>query len=106
MPLKSVNIAAVEAGLEKLLEAVVAKVAFDVESRAKQAAPVDTGHLRASIGTRKLGRLEHEIAASAHYAAYVELGTRYMTAQPFMGPAAAAAAVSVKAAGLVATLSP
>ena len=29
-----------------------------------------------------------------------------MTAQPFLGPAAAAAAVSVRAAGLVATLSP
>ncbi len=104
--LRAVRIAECERALEALIGNVVAKVAADIVAQAQQAAPVDTGHLRASIGTRQIGPLEHEVAASAHYAAYVELGTRYMAARPFLGPAAASAAVSVRAAGLVATLSP
>lgn len=104
--LRNVKLAEAVGSLERLTEAVVARVASDIESQAKQRAPVDTGHLRASGGTRRIAPMIHEVAFSAHYAAYVELGTRYMTARPFLGPAASAAAVSVKAAGLVATLSP
>ncbi|HLH22445.1 MAG TPA: HK97-gp10 family putative phage morphogenesis protein [Chloroflexota bacterium] len=97
---------------------VIRKAAFDVEARAKQAAPIDTGALRNSIYTRTRkesgygaarsaaqgangqARMlpEHErpddlaavVAVGAEYGVYVELGTRRMGARPFLGPAAEA----------------
>ena len=72
--LKSLRVHEAQRAIDGLLEAIIGKVALDIESQAKQKAPVDTGHLRASIGVRKTGKLSAEVAASAHYAAYVELG--------------------------------
>lgn len=60
---------------------------FRVEGDAKGRAPVDTGHLRNTISNRPSGDLSTVIAASADYAAYVERGTKFMAAQPFLGPA-------------------
>ena len=53
----------------------LAKSAFSIEARAKEKAPVDTGRLRSSIHTR-LAPLRAVISANAHYAPYVEFGTR------------------------------
>ena len=50
-----------------------------IEFRAKEKAPVDTGRLRAAIGSQVLvSRLTAvvEVAAHVHYGAYVEYGTR------------------------------
>lgn len=69
------------------LESIVAMAAMTIESEAKQLAPVDTGHLRASIGAVQEGRATWVVRAAAHYALYVEMGTRYMGAQPYMRPA-------------------
>jgi HK97 gp10 family phage protein len=61
-------------------------------ARAIPAAPIDTGNLRASGFVRPARRDNRGVVGSwgfsAGYAAYVELGTRYMTARPFMRPAA------------------
>ena len=50
-------------------------------------APVDTGTLKRSI---KLDIADEGLSAvvypTAHYAMYVEYGTRYMSAQPFLKP--------------------
>lgn len=64
-----------------------------VERNAKRYCPVDTGHLRASI-THSIG-LDSEgvfgtVGTDVHYARFVEFGTRYMDAQPFLRPALAA----------------
>ena len=68
---------------------VVAKTAHDVEADAKRFAPVDTGALRNSNGaTISAGGLSAEIGPTVHYAPYLEFGTRRMSPQPFMGPAA------------------
>lgn len=64
----------------------LAKTAHDVELGAKQTAPVDTGNLRASIAAAG-GGLTWRVTAAAHYAAYVELGTRKMSAKPYLVPA-------------------
>lgn len=108
--------------LNRILKAVaktrpnaVKNVAFAIERKAKQLAPVDTGALRASIYTR-IGRESFDsvamskakaenpgvelvelpependsvayIGPSVNYAIYVELGTRFMGAQAFLGPA-------------------
>lgn len=62
-----------------------------VESRAKRGVPVDTGRLRSSIHTtapfRRGPRLVVAIGSNVEYAGYVEEGTRYMRARPYLRPA-------------------
>lgn len=77
----------------QLAKVAVKKTAKDIESTAKQLAPVDTGFLRGAISTSDLRNVNQdspsaEVRASANYAIYQELGTSRMAPQPFMGPAA------------------
>lgn len=72
---------------------VVRKTALDIEATAKQLAPVDTGALRASIGTDFEGDGRHssmsaEIGPTVHYAPHLEYGTARAAPQPFLLPAA------------------
>ena len=54
---------------------------------AQRKAPVDTGNLKRNIGLEiRDGGLTAEVEPTAEYAAYVEYGTRYMNAQPYMRP--------------------
>ncbi len=87
---------------------VVRRIAFEVEARAKQKAPVDTGALRASIYTRTSNeqvpgvpgdpeRLDlpapeegvAHVGPSVDYGAPVELGMEGRTPRPYLGPAVA-----------------
>lgn len=56
---------------------------------AQRNAPVDTGNLRRSIvmESPQDGGFTVEVTARADYSGYVEYGTRFMKAQPFMEPA-------------------
>jgi HK97 gp10 family phage protein len=61
-------------------------------SAAKAICPVDTGRLVASIEgevdpSSMAMRLSAGDEAEVNYAGYVELGTRYMAAQPYLRPA-------------------
>jgi HK97 gp10 family phage protein len=58
----------------------------DVKALAKQLAPVRTGHLSSSIYA-KIQEWVAEIGAEATYALFVEFGTRYMQARPYLYPA-------------------
>lgn len=78
---------AMSARLESAASQVVAKSAFDIENRAKQVVPVDTGALKNSITTETNG-LQATVSAGQEYAVYVEMGTRFQSAQPYMTPAA------------------
>lgn len=40
-----------------------------------------------SVNSSKIGRFKYKVAPGTSYAAYVELGTRKMSAQPFIKPA-------------------
>lgn len=40
-----------------------------------------------SVNSSKVGRFKYRVAPGTDYAAYVELGTRKMSAQPFIKPA-------------------
>lgn len=72
------------------------KTAADIERDAKVLAPVDTGNLRASIGTTSAG-LSRTIGPTTHYGAYLEYGHRivawghetgrYAAPRPYMIPA-------------------
>ncbi|WP_330478681.1 HK97 gp10 family phage protein [Streptomyces platensis] len=66
--------------------------ASDLEKTAKELAPVRSGRLRDSIGSRvnkTSGKAWVQVNGQAReYAYYVEKGTSKMADQPFMGPAA------------------
>jgi HK97 gp10 family phage protein len=63
------------------------RAALLVQKDAKQAAPVLTGRLRASIAIRAGDTpLSREIYSDVEYAIYVEMGTLRMRAQPFIYP--------------------
>ncbi len=69
---------------------IVAKAAADIEARAKQVVPVDTGNLKNSIQTEMDGDLSASVGTNVEYAPYVEYGTSRMAAKPYLTPAAEA----------------
>lgn len=81
------RVGAIAAGMEAKAEKIVAKAALDVQANAQAYAPVDTGLLRASIRTRKIGPCHWQVIVGVDYGAYVEYGTRYQAAQPFLNRA-------------------
>ena len=69
------------------VDGVIADLAArQVEEHAKQVVPVRSGFLRASIGRRVDGG-GWVVEAGAFYSAFVELGTRFMSARPYLRPA-------------------
>ena len=67
---------------------VVRKNGSDMQKKAQKNAPVDTGTLQRStrLEIRDSGKTA-EVEPTVDYGAYVELGTRFMTAQPYLKPA-------------------
>lgn len=82
--------------IELSTEKDLARFGIRVQNEARQRCPVDTGRLRASIqtsGVQHDGRGAYiEVGTNVGYAGFVEFGTRYMRAQPYMRPALLAAA--------------
>ena len=67
---------------------VVQQNGSEMQSKAQRNAPVDTGTLKRSIELEiSDGGLTATSAPTAEYAPYVEHGTRYQEAQPYMKPA-------------------
>ena len=67
---------------------VVRKSTAQVQRKAMRDVPVDTGFLKRSITIEMdTAHMQGTVTAGAEYGAYVEFGTRYMGAQPFMRPA-------------------
>lgn len=66
---------------------IVEAAARQLESRAKQLAPVDTGAMRASIAVTNTGPAQRRIGPTTRYAVFVEMGTRHKAARPFLMPA-------------------
>ena len=60
----------------------------EMQKKAQKNAPVDSGTLKRSIGLEiNEGGMVAEVEPTADYAPYVELGTRFMEAQPYLKPA-------------------
>lgn len=60
----------------------------ELHQRAQRNAPVDTGFLKRSIIFQLANSgFTAMVTATAEYSPYLEFGTRFMSAQPFMGPA-------------------
>ncbi len=82
--------ALISKALDKAAAQIVRYHAAQLQQKAQELAPVDTGHLKRSIfikiesnGVDTTGI----IRAEANYSGYVEKGTRFMDAQPFLFPA-------------------
>ena len=60
--------------------------AMEVREYSKTLAPARTGYLRSTIYA-KVQEWTAEIGAEASYAIFVEFGTRYMQARPYLYPA-------------------
>lgn len=70
------------------VKTVVKLNVVEMNGKASRNAPVDTGFLRRSIVFELAGNgLSGSSTAGAEYSPYLEYGTRFMNAQPFMGPA-------------------
>lgn len=66
----------------------VAQTALLIETDAKLFAPVDTGRLRASIHAEIApDGLSATVSDGVDYGVFVEFGTRFQRAQPFLHPA-------------------
>jgi HK97 gp10 family phage protein len=72
--------------VEERAPLVVSKVGHDMQATTMVNAPVDTGHLRASVSLDVVG-LGFDLGPTAEYGEYVELGTSRMAAEPYAGPA-------------------
>lgn len=70
-----------------VVDAELRRSANRVERKAKILAPVDTGWLRTQIYNEQQKLLHYRVTSPALYSVYLELGTRYMSAQPFLDPA-------------------
>lgn len=87
--------------VSKQVEKETAYAALEVEDKAKNFAPVDTGRLRASITTQKVGglagasrfirgmasRVTYLVGTNVKYAKEQEFGTNRAKPQPFLRPA-------------------
>lgn len=70
------------------MKTVVRQNTSEMQRTAKKNCPVDTGNLKRSITMEfENGGLTGIVRPYMDYAAYVELGTRFMKAQPYMWPA-------------------
>ena len=68
-----------------LVQDVIKQDSAELQALAMQTVPVRTGDLKRSISISILP-LEGHIGTGMHYAQYVELGTRFMNAQPYIKP--------------------
>lgn len=88
-----VNHDEVAAYIQREAPKLLATYALKVVNMAKVLCPVDTGRLRDSITWElglTMGLPTARVGTNVEYAPFVELGTRYMAAQPFLRPALAA----------------
>lgn len=83
------------AGLKLSSEQQLTRLGLDVQNRARQLCPVDTGRLRSSVQSSGLSRDSRgayvQVGTVVEYAAFVEFGTKYQRAQPYLRPALAEA---------------
>jgi len=75
-----------DSGIQKHVHRLLASWAADVKALARQLVPVRTGHLQQSIYA-EVREWIARIGAEATYAMFVEFGTRYMQARPYLYPA-------------------
>ena len=72
-----------------ILNGLALKTAEHLAEEAKLRTPIDTGLLQKSWEVREVGELKAITENPAHYASFVEFGTRFMEGQKFLTSAIA-----------------
>jgi HK97 gp10 family phage protein len=75
-----------DSGMQRRVHRQLVSWAADVKASARKLVPIRTGYLQSTIYA-KISEWVAEIGADATYALFVELGTKYMQAQPYLYPA-------------------
>lgn len=75
------------ARLEAATQELVTRLTEDVEDDASRFVPIDTGELHQSLHTEFPRPLVGQVWVGTDHWIYVEYGTRYMKAEPYMRPA-------------------
>jgi len=75
-----------DSGIQRHVHRLLVSWAADVKALARQLVPIRTGHLRSTIYA-EVGEWVARIGAEASYSLFVELGTHYMQASPYLYPA-------------------
>lgn len=75
-----------DSGIQREVHSFLASWAADVKAQAMRLVPVRTGYLRSTIYA-KIQEWVAEIGAVAAFALFVELGTKYRQAHPYLFPA-------------------
>ena len=75
-----------DSGMQREVHSFLVSWAADVKAEAQRIVPVRTGYLRSTIYA-KVKEWVVEVGADAAYALFVELGTKYMQAHPYLYPA-------------------
>lgn len=70
--------------IEDEVEKRMAVIVENIKNDAILEAPVRTGALRASIGSRKIGKMKFEVASLVPYSKFVHDGTRYIKPNPYL----------------------
>lgn len=70
--------------ITEALSEILDRILYSVELKAKQYVPVRTGHLKSTIQSVKFEEKVGAVMALADYAGFVEYGTRYMNAHPYL----------------------
>lgn len=81
------NIAEIKEATAGAISKALEEIGLVAEGYAKMLCPVDTGNLRNSITHEQEGENTEVIGTAVEYAAYVEMGTQKMKAQPYLEPA-------------------
>lgn len=73
---------------KEAVKKIVKEHTANMQTEAQKLAPVDTGNLKRAISLElSEGGLAGTVISPADYSGYQEFGTRFMDAQPYMGPA-------------------
>ena len=79
-------LASFDSAMKRQVHEQIRKWATDVKDSASRRAPVKSGRLRDSVYA-KVGDWVAHVGADASYTVFVEFGTRYRRARPFLFPA-------------------
>lgn len=72
--------------MQEAVKKSLKQAAILTKEEATRNCPVDTGFLRSSLYYR-VADFSYTVGVKASYGGYVEFGTRYMMAQPYLRPA-------------------
>lgn len=75
-----------DSGLQRQVHSFLVSWAADVKALAQKLVPVRTGHLRSTIYA-VVREWVVNVGADATYAYFVEMGTKFMAARPYLYPA-------------------